>query len=104
MRVWAWCLVLGLISTSAVGSPRSPPVEEEDDFQGMTPCGAVARRSFSLTRLADGSFLVAGGMASPWEQLDVAQICHPRGKRLMRTGQLNVGRANHAAVLLADGR
>lgn len=68
-----------------------------------TPAGQmdVVRSEASVTGLADGSVLVAGGGNPPQAS---AQLFDPAAGTWSSTGPMGVARVAHAAVRLADGR
>jgi N-acetylneuraminic acid mutarotase len=67
----------------------------------------TARRLHSITRLANGKVLVAGGTGVanqfPAPGLPSAEIYDPDAKTWSTTGAMHVARWGHSAVLLSDG-
>jgi len=78
----------------------------------IVPAGAIdARDGYTMTPLADGRVLIAGGFAeseggSDQTVLDSAWLVDPRGPTVTvrQTGRLPEGRWRHGAALLQDGR
>ena len=73
----------------------------------FVPTGGLAdgRYAHTLTRLADGRVLVAGGLTSGGGPRDDAEIYDPAsGTFQALTARMSVARERHAATLLADGR
>ncbi|MBA3846120.1 MAG: hypothetical protein H0X45_05690, partial [Planctomycetes bacterium] len=62
--------------------------------------------SFTLTRLADGKVLVAGGTVprSPFDAIRACEIFDPQTLRWKPTGSMRWGRRYHIAERLPDGR
>ena len=60
----------------------------------------IRRSAFSLTALADGRVLLAGGEHEP----AAAEIYDPRADAFSATGPFLIGRTGGSATLLADGR
>jgi hypothetical protein len=77
-----------------------------NSYQGL-PNAADARALFGLTRLLDGRVLLTGGVGgsplSPGALAD-AEIFNPAGGSFAPVPNMPNVRANHASVLLADGR
>jgi hypothetical protein len=78
------------ISTGTVSEVAGPATRRADD-------------SGSLTRLADGRVLLAGGYATG-HALTTVELYDPVTSTWSETGPMNEGRAHHSATLLADGR
>lgn len=84
------------------------PAGDMQVAQGATP--HLAGRDFhSATPLADGRVLVAGGFGyitdfTKTVILDTAEIFDPTSGTWSLTGNMNDARAQHAAVVLKDGR
>lgn len=87
----------GISAASAAGPPGAPA------GGSWAPAGQmdVARSEASVTGLADGSVLVAGGGNPPQAS---AQLFDPAAGTWSSTGPMGVARVAHAAVRLADGR
>jgi N-acetylneuraminic acid mutarotase len=74
---------------------------------GWHSAGALSRPSgqHSLTLLADGRVLVAGGgQADQFDAVAGAEVFDPDAGRWRKTGDLTQARRFHTATLLADGR
>jgi len=61
------------------------------------------RAGFSITLLADGRVLVAGGVAETGDELDSAELFDPRADSWRPIAPMIVARRNHRAALLPDG-
>jgi hypothetical protein len=68
------------------------------------PAMSVARRDFTMTKLADGRVLVAGGRTVGLQSLGSAEVYNPTTNSWTATGSMVSRRGYHSAVLLADGR
>jgi len=64
----------------------------------------VARGSFTLTLLANGQILAAGGINGANNPLGSAELYNPRNGKWTLTGNLNVARDEHTANLLSNGK
>lgn len=62
------------------------------------------RRLPSMTLLADGKVLVAGGTGAGGVRLNTAELYDPATGTWTPTGSMSVGRSAHTAVRLYDGR
>jgi hypothetical protein len=62
------------------------------------------RMSHTLTRLADGRVLAAGGGNSSSSYLRSCELYDPTTGNWTPTGDLNIGRNSHTATLLPDGK
>jgi hypothetical protein len=92
----------GAEDTLLEGGPRSATAEVYDPGSGnWTTAGNLteARKGFTVTLLADGTVLVAGGDAS----FTAAELYDPRSGRWTATGSMAQGRFGHTATLLTDG-
>ncbi|MFK0236635.1 Kelch repeat-containing protein [Streptomyces vinaceus] len=70
---------------------------------------SVSRRLHSMTKLADGRVLVAGGLSGPYSGVSQsgvtsAEIYDPATGGWTPTGALHEGRFAHSATLLPDGK
>lgn len=70
---------------------------------------SVSRRLHTLTKLADGRVLAAGGLSGPYggvsqPGVSSAEIYDPATRRWTATGAMHEARFAHSATLLADGR
>jgi hypothetical protein len=111
-------LVIGtsLTRTSGSFSDRPWAAIYEPNTGTFTETGApsIVRPIATLTALADGRVLLAGGFLTPEMFEDPAQaalanaasaeIWDPATGRFERTGQMSVGRYGHTATLLRDGQ
>ncbi|HEV3359109.1 MAG TPA: kelch repeat-containing protein [Pseudonocardiaceae bacterium] len=68
----------------------------------------TGRRQHSVTRLATGAVLVAGGIAGPYQfpsiSLATAESYDPAKKTWAATGNMTTARWGHSATVLMDGR
>jgi Galactose oxidase, central domain len=87
----------GLVSADRV-SPDSPNQVERID--SVLPNAS----DFTMTRLADGRVLIAGGKAANGTALNSAYLFDPVAKTTTQVGAMAVGRFGHAATLLANGK
>ena len=111
-------LVIGTSLTRTSGSFSDHPwaAVYEPSTGTFTESGApsIIRPLSTLTALADGRVLLAGGSLTPEmfedsEQAALAdpasaEIWDPASGRFERTGQMSVGRYGHTATLLRDGQ
>lgn len=97
------------LATSAPATTPEPVVGRWE----LTGAMNVPRSSHSLTVLADGRVLAAGGCTGAYVtfepdlscgRTDLAELYDPATGRWTLTGTMNEPRAFHAAVLLRDGR
>ena len=65
---------------------------------------SVTRSMPSMTLLADGKVLLAGGVGSGGVRETSAEIYDPRTRTWTMTGSMAMGRNAHAAMLMRDGR
>jgi Kelch motif len=89
----------------------SPRAELYDPKTGaFTPNRSIGpqRVRETVTRLADGRVLIAGGvdLSADWTQgeLSSAELFDPATGRFTATGSMKTARMSHTATLLADGR
>jgi hypothetical protein len=111
-------LVIGTSLTRTAGDfaerPWAAVYEPASGTFSETGAPSIARSLSTLTTLADGRVLLAGGFLTPEmfedpEQAALAdpasaEIWDPANGRFERTGQMSVGRYGHTATLLPDGR
>ncbi len=80
---------------------------------GWSPASSmsVARQSFTMTRLQDGSVLVAGGFASfevpggeTWRTTEFVEVYNPVADSWSPRPSMSEPRDDHKATLLGDGR
>jgi hypothetical protein len=73
-----------------------------------SPTLELALVGHSVTQLADGRFLIAGGIerlfVTPSESLATAEVWDPASGTITETAPMPHDRAGHVATLLADGR
>jgi hypothetical protein len=94
---------------NAIGDSDSYQVQLPMSPAGWTPSAATMstpRYGHTATLLADGTVLVAGGLAmmNTGNALATAEIYDPAKDKFTPTGNLTAGRTGHTATLLADGR
>ena len=87
---------------------RSAELVDETTGESVAiPGPSVARIGATLTVLRNGNVLLAGGaerVDNAWSDVASAEIFEPRTMRWRTTAPLRLPRAEHGAVLLADGR
>lgn len=101
-RVLAWAGTApgtssSLVATTELYSPSAGAFSSS----GSNP---PARWSATITRLADGRFLIVGGSTADGTVQQVAQIYDPVANNTTSTGAIPDFVWQHAAVLLQDGR
>jgi hypothetical protein len=111
---WATPLADGrvLVAGGEGLAPSEPPLASAEIFDpatdSWTATGAMttARLGHTLTLLADGRVLAAGGMDGhdTSKPLSSAELFDPATGRWSPTGSMAVGRTQHIAVRLLDGR
>lgn len=101
-RVLAWAGTAPGTSSSLVATTELySPVTGAFSSSGSNP---PARWSATLTRLADGRFLIVGGSTADGTVQQVAQIYDAVANTTVPTGAIPDFVWQHAAVLLQDGR
>jgi hypothetical protein len=68
-------------------------------FEAVAPM-AASRANHTATLLADGTVMVAGGLASGGVYLASAELYDPQQHSWRATGEMAIGRAGHTATLL----
>lgn len=94
------------------GTAYAPPLATVEIFDAATrawspgPSMGVGRYQFTLTRLADGRVLAAGGcnVYGCGSATAAAEVFDPAAGTWTPTGSMATPRAGHTATLLADGR
>lgn len=89
-------------SATTASAERFDPVSRR--FQALPQGAAQARMDGTLTALADGRLLLAGGNAANNRPLAQAELFEPQSQRFVPTGAMREARAHHTAVCLPDGR
>jgi Galactose oxidase, central domain len=102
-------LVAGGKVAQGLAETATPTAELYDPARGkFSPTGSMAagRWGHTATRLEDGRVLVVGGadLADGYANLKTAELYDPATGKFSATGSMAVGRADHTATLLADGR
>ncbi len=64
---------------------------------------AVARGNLSLTLLANGMVLAAGGSTAAADALGSSELYNPATGKWVLTGKMNIPRSEHTATLLGNG-
>lgn len=85
--------------TLSVTVNAAPPATLVTKGNMVTP-----RSDFTATLLANGSLLIAGGVASDGTVLKSAELYDPVTGKWTATGDMKTARRGHAATLLPDGR
>ena len=94
---------------------NNPPVTTADLYDPATgtwtvngSAGATAQAGFSVTLLATGKVLVAGGdncfYPRPCTDVNSAELYDPSVGASTSTGSLNIARSGHSAILLPNGQ
>ncbi len=106
------CLILALVgllngATLVLEPAGQSSAQAFGPSWSLTGSLNTARRSHTATLLANGKILVAGGMPDrlgPITYLNTAELYDPARETWSYTGNLNTGRADHTATLLANGK
>src|SRR5437773_1626071 len=93
-------------SPSASAAPESPSPAPAKPTWAPTGAMVEARGGNTVTLLADGKVLVAGGTTggTAARTLVSAELYDPLSATWTATGSMNEARTGHAAVMLLDGR
>ncbi len=105
-RVVSLMLLSALAVAPVVGSPAGAQTGTEGVWEVTAPL-SVARYDHSLTLLADGRVLAAGGRTqsvTPPQNFNTAEVYDPITEQWTPTGPMNDYRWQHTATLLPDGR
>ncbi len=103
------CVISEEIATSRkpvdVGTTGGVPVEPAEYAWIATASMNEARHEHTMTRLADGRILVAGGfgLGSPTNALATTEIWDPSTQTFTMAEPMKIPRARHTATLLEDG-
>ena len=97
------------ILTKAWAQPEAPRMQVGFITSPGAACTAIPRYQHASASLGDGRILVAGGwrhsgLPAYVPPLNDAQIYDPGTNTWIEAAPLKMGRAQHAAVTLADGR
>jgi len=92
-------------SATLQASPTATAIPSEPVAAGWTSVGSMveARAGHTLTLLADGTVLVAGGQPEGASPTASAEVYDPSTGEWTTTGSMTVARFNHSATLLPDG-
>ena len=108
MRRWSQHLGLVLVTVAgaACGPDESSGWVESGDPLTSTQVGSMGtpRGGHSVTTLADGLALVAGGISAYASELASAELYDPSSRAFSATGALSRARSYHTATRLNDGR
>jgi len=98
----------GKVHTGSVELPTATAELYDPTTGKFAATGSMidARWGHSATLLRDGRVLVTGGadMSDGYDNLKSAELYDPATGRFTPTGSMSVGRAEHTATLLEDGR
>ena len=97
---WGYAFIANVAGAPVGVSSNAFNVE---GFCGTAGLAVVGRNQPTVTKLADGRVLVAGGSNAGAAQAS-AEIYDPATRTFSSTGPMNVSRFDAQAVLLADGR
>jgi len=95
-----------ILAGGAYGAPLAS-IETYDPSSGVFTSQStfmnVARTGQTTTKLADGRFLIIGGIDASRALLSSAEIYDPSTNKFTLTGSLAAARTNHTATLLGNG-
>lgn len=94
----------GQVLVRADGSRQARLYDPESNSWSDAGVQSVTRSMPSMTLLANGKVLLAGGVSSGGVRETSAEIYDPRTRTWTMTGSMAMGRNAHAAVLMSDGR
>ena len=109
VRIFSWGFSAAIVAAVAVfifaakSSRTAAPAAPRVGTVTLAAPMLEPRSGHSATLLPDGGVLIAGGMRRNQDFYRSAEIYDPGTGKFQKTGEMNVARVGHAAVLLRSG-